>query len=77
LHYFTQGKWQGIGEGAHLRLCELAVDNVPEVRAAVLYALTSFFGIPEMSEEVAKIERNIPGSLLIMTASGSNMVGRS
>ena len=69
-HDFAEAKWQGIREGAHLGLCELATDNVPEVRAAVLYALTSFFGIPKMSEEVAKIA----GSLLIMTADGSNMV---
>jgi len=69
-HDFAEAKWQGIREGAHLGLCELATDNVPEVRATVLYALTSFFGIPEMSEEVAKIA----GSLLIMTADGSNMV---
>ncbi|PWW72919.1 hypothetical protein C7212DRAFT_354532 [Tuber magnatum] len=73
-HDFAEAKWQGIREGAHLRLCELATDNVPEVRAAVLYALTSFFGIPEMSEEVAKIEWDVAGSLLIMTADGSNMV---
>jgi len=73
-HDFAEAKWQGIREGAHLRLCELATDNVPEVRAAVLYALTSFFGIPEMSEEVAKIEQDVAGSLLIMTADGSNMV---
>jgi len=50
-----------------LRLCELATDNVPEVRAA-LHALTSFLGIPEMSEEASKIEREVAGSLLIMTA---------
>ena len=51
-----------------MRLCELATDNVPEVRAAVLHALTSFLGIPEMSEEASKIEREVAGSLLIMTA---------
>ncbi|KAH8148186.1 uncharacterized protein LAJ45_07638 [Morchella importuna] len=71
---FPDAKWQGIREGAHLRLCELATDNVPEVRAAVLYALTSFLGIPEMSEEVAKIEQTVAGALLVMTADGSNMV---
>ena len=54
-------------------LCELAMDNVLDVRGSVLYALTSFFGIPKMSEEVAKIERDVVGSLLIMTADGSNM----
>lgn len=73
---FSEAKWQGIREGAHLRLCELATDNVPEVRAAVLYALTSFLGIPEMSEEVARIEQTVSGALLIMTADGSNMVRR-
>lgn len=71
---YPEAKWQGIREGAHLRLCELVVDNVPEVRAAMLYALTTFLGIPEMSEEVMKIEQSVASNVLFMTTDGSSMV---
>jgi len=57
-----------------LEACELPTDNVPEVRAAVLHALTSFLGIHEMSEKAAKIERDVAGSLLIMTADRGDIV---
>jgi regulator-associated protein of mTOR len=71
---YPEAKWQGIREGAHLRLCELVTDNVPEVRAAMLYALTTFLGIPEMSEEVMKIEQTVASHVLFMTTDGSSMV---
>jgi regulator-associated protein of mTOR len=71
---YPEAKWQGIREGAHLRLCELVVDNVPEVRAAMLFALTTFLGIPEMSEEVMKIEQTVASNVLFMTTDGSSMV---
>jgi regulator-associated protein of mTOR len=71
---YPEAKWQGIRESAHLRLCELVTDNVPEVRAAMLYALTAFLGIPEMSDEVLKIERTVAENVLFMTTDGSSMV---
>lgn len=71
---YPEAKWQGIREGAHLRLCELVTDNIPEVRAAMLYALTNFLGIPEMSEEVMEIEQSVATALLGMTVDGSSMV---
>ncbi|KAI5786219.1 raptor N-terminal caspase like domain-containing protein [Pyronema domesticum] len=71
---FPEAKWLGIREGAHLRLCELVTDNVPEVRAAALYALTTFLGIPEMSEDVMKIEQTVANHVLYMTTDGSSMV---
>ncbi|KAL7272939.1 Target of rapamycin complex 1 subunit kog1 [Rhizina undulata] len=71
---FPEAKWVGIRENAHLRLCELVTDNVPEVRAAVLYALNCFLGIPEMSEEVSRVEQTVAGAVLMMTADGSSMV---
>ncbi|KAA8914605.1 raptor N-terminal caspase like domain-containing protein [Sphaerosporella brunnea] len=71
---YAEAKWQGIREGAHMRLCELVTDNVPEVRAAVLYALTTFLGIPEMSEEVMKIEQIVASHALYMATDGSSMV---
>lgn len=71
---FIDAKWQGIREQAHMKLCELLSDNVPEVRAAALFALTTFFGGMEMNEEAAKIEQAVTGALLVITADGSNMV---
>lgn len=71
---YPEAKWQGIREGAHLRLCELVTDNIPEVRAAMLYALTTFLGIPEMSAEVMEIEQTVATAVLLMTVDGSSMV---
>jgi len=71
---YAEAKWLGVREGAHLRLCELVTDNVPEVRAAMLYALTTFLGIPDMSEDVMKIEQSVASHVLFMTTDGSSMV---
>ncbi|KAI5779073.1 putative TORC1 growth control complex subunit Kog1 [Geopyxis carbonaria] len=71
---YTEAKWQGIRESAHLRLCDLVTDNVPEVRAAMLYALTTFLGVPEMSADIMKIEQSVASAALAMTADGSSMV---
>ncbi|KAH0543073.1 hypothetical protein FGG08_002586 [Glutinoglossum americanum] len=71
---FPEAKWVGIRELAHQRLCELALDPVPEVRAAMLYALNNFLGIPDVTDQVAQIEELIASTVLIMTTDGSNMV---
>lgn len=71
---YPEAKWQGVRETAHMKICALTTDNVPEVRAAMLYALTTFLGIPDMSEEVMRIEQTVAGSVLSMTADGSSMV---
>lgn len=71
---FTEAKWQGIRDGAHLRLCDLVTDPVPEVRAAALYALTVFLGIPEMTNEIMEIEQEVACRVLVITGDGSNMV---
>lgn len=71
---YPEAKWVGIRCLAHQRLCELALDPVPEVRAAALYALTKFLGIPDLTEQVAQSEESIASAVLIMTADGNNMV---
>ncbi|KPI37031.1 WD repeat-containing protein mip1 [Cyphellophora attinorum] len=71
---YTDAKWMGIRQGAHLRLCELAVDPVPEVRAAMLHTLTSFLGIPDLTDQIVQIEEDIAASVLFMTADGSTLV---
>lgn len=71
---FPEAKWVGIRCSAHVRLCELVLDPVAEVRAAMLCALTTFLGIPELTPQVAQIEESIASMVLIMTTDGSSMV---
>ncbi|KAI9840991.1 MAG: hypothetical protein M1837_001066 [Sclerophora amabilis] len=71
---FPDAKWQGIREMAPQRLCDLAFDPVPEVRASMLYALNNFLGIPDVTDQVAHIEEILASTLLIMTNDGSSMV---
>jgi regulator-associated protein of mTOR len=71
---FPEAKWVGIRCMAHQRLCEMALDPVPEVRAAALHALTNFLGIPDLTEQVRQSEESIASAILIMTADGNNMV---
>ena len=71
---YSDAKWMGIRQGAHLRLCELAVDPVPEVRAAMLHTLTSFLGMPDLTDQIVQIEEDIASSVLFMTSDGSTLV---
>ncbi|KAF2452426.1 raptor N-terminal caspase like domain-containing protein [Lineolata rhizophorae] len=71
---YPDAKWSGIRALAHERLCELAVDPVPEVRTAALHALTTFLGIPDLTPQVAGIEEGIASMVLMMTTDGNSMV---
>ena len=71
---FSDAKWMAIRSAAHLRLCDLSLDPVPEVRASMLYALTTFLAIPDLTDQVAQIEEGIASSLLFMTSDGSTIV---
>ena len=71
---FPEAKWAGIRALAHQRLCEMALDPVPEVRAAALHALTNFLGIPDLTEPVAQTEISIASTVMIMTSDGNSMV---
>ena len=71
---YSEAKWMGIRNGVHLTLCDLALDPVPEVRAAMLHALTSFLAIPDLTDQVAQIEEGIASSILFLTADGSPLV---
>ncbi|KAI9669540.1 MAG: hypothetical protein M1817_004659 [Caeruleum heppii] len=71
---FSDAKWLGIREMAPQRLCELAFDPVPEVRAAMLCALTTFLGIPDVTHQVAQIEETLTSSILVMINDGSTLV---
>ncbi|KAI9843169.1 MAG: hypothetical protein M1838_002744 [Thelocarpon superellum] len=72
----ADAQWMGIREGAPARLCALAQDPVPEVRAAMLYALRTFLGIPDVTDQVATIEETVATTLLGMTHDGSALVRR-
>ena len=73
-HDYSDAKWMGIRCAAHIRLCELTLDPVPEVRAAMLHALTNFLAIPDLTDQVAQIEEGIASSLLGMMSDGSTSV---
>lgn len=71
---FPEAKWVGIRSSAPARLCELNVDPVPEVRAAMLHAVTTFLGIPDLTDQVAQIEESLAMAVLPMASDGSVLV---
>lgn len=71
---FPEAKWSGIRAQAHLKLCEAVLDPVPEVRTAMIYALTTFIGIPDLTEQVAQIEEGVASRLIVMSTDGSSLV---
>jgi regulator-associated protein of mTOR len=73
---YEEAKWVGIRCLAHERLCELVLDPVAEVRAAMIYALTTFLGIRDVTSQVATIEESIASMILVMTTDGNSMVRR-
>ncbi|EER23305.1 WD-repeat protein mip1, putative [Coccidioides posadasii C735 delta SOWgp] len=73
---FAEAKWMGIRCSAPARLCELTMDPVPEVRAAMLHALTSFVGIPDLTDQVAQVEEYLATAIVPMGNDGSALVRR-
>ncbi|GAB1217188.1 hypothetical protein ATERTT37_006419 [Aspergillus terreus] len=71
---FPEAKWMAIRCAAPARLCELNFDPVPEVRAAMLHAVTTFLGIPDLTDQVAQIEESLAMAVLPMSADGSVLV---
>ena len=71
---YSDAKWMGIRQGADVKLCELALDPVPEVRASMLHALANFLAIPDLTDQVAHIEESIAARVLFMTTDGSPLV---
>ncbi|KAB5547163.1 raptor N-terminal caspase like domain-containing protein [Coniochaeta sp. 2T2.1] len=69
-----EGKWRGIRENAHLKLAALVKDTQVEVRAAVAHALTTFLGIPDLTDEVARIEEGVAWRMLELANDGSPVV---
>lgn len=73
-HDLPEAKWRGIRENAPMKLSALTKDIYPEVRAAVVHAMTTFLGIPDITDEVARIEESIAWTLLDMANDGSPLV---
>jgi regulator-associated protein of mTOR len=71
---YEEAKWVGIRCMAHERLCDLVIDPVAEVRAAMLHSLTAFLGIRDVTAQVANIEESIASTVLLMTTDGNSMV---
>ncbi|KAI0447266.1 raptor N-terminal caspase like domain-containing protein [Xylaria telfairii] len=73
-HDLPDAKWRGIRENAPMKLSTLTKDSTPEVRAAVVHAMTTFLGIPDLTDEVARIEESIAWTLLDVANDGSPLV---
>ena len=71
---FPEAKWTGIRSAAHIKLCKSILDPVPEVRAAVLHALTNFIGVPDITDEILAIDESVAANVLVMSNDGSNLV---
>ena len=69
-----EGKWRGIRENAHVKLAALIRDQCVEVRAAMAHAMTTFLGIPDLTDEVARIEESVAWTMLELANDGSPVV---
>lgn len=69
-----EAKWRGIRENAYVKLAYLKKDAHSEVRAAMILAMTTFLGIPDLTDEVARIEESVAWTMLDMGNDGSPMV---
>ncbi|TVY80319.1 Target of rapamycin complex 1 subunit mip1 [Lachnellula suecica] len=69
-----EAKWRGIRENAPTKLCTLVRDVCCEVRAAMLYSMTTFLGIPDLTDEVARIEECISWTVMELAYDGNAMV---
>lgn len=73
-HDYSEAKWAGIRVGAHLRLTDLVLDPVPEVRASMCHALTNFLGIQDLTDQVEHVEEGVAQEMLLLTNDGSALV---
>lgn len=73
-----EGKRSAIKENAHVHLCNLFTDPVPEVRAAAVYALGTFIGrsgqVTVNREQRTIIELNLGLTFAVVTADSSPLV---
>ncbi|CAO3591263.1 unnamed protein product [Absidia cylindrospora] len=70
----SEAKAAAIAENGHEKLCALLEDSVPEVRASVIYALGTFLGDPNKTEQIMNVEHNVAVAALIAMSDGSPVV---
>ncbi|KAF7731549.1 hypothetical protein EC973_009313 [Apophysomyces ossiformis] len=70
----SEAKSAAIAENGHELLCSMLHDNVPEVRASAMYALGTFLGDANITEQIVNIEHNIAISALVVMSDGSPIV---
>lgn len=73
---YPEAKYLGVKELVHDKLCAMLQDVVPEVRAGAMFALGTFFGDLEKSEQVLAIEQNTALATLTATNDASPLVRR-
>lgn len=69
-----EAKWRGIRENAPIKFAPLVRDVCCEVRAAMLYALTTFLGTSDPTDEIFRNEEVCAWNSLEMTNDGNAMV---
>lgn len=62
---YAEAKWAAIKHNGHISMCELVSDPVPEVRASMLYAMSTFIGTTDLTPEIMAIEEEVAMRLLI------------
>jgi regulator-associated protein of mTOR len=67
-------KWRGIRESAPAKLACLVRDVCCEVRAAMLYAYTTFLGVADLTDQMARDEEKMTWDILEMANDGNAMV---
>ncbi|KAF3941315.1 hypothetical protein ABW19_dt0202382 [Dactylella cylindrospora] len=72
---YPEAKWLGYKEDAHLKLCAMLVDPVPEVRTAALYAMSTLIGTPDNETgKISAFEAEMASAAIHITGDGSSMV---
>ncbi|KAF2207340.1 hypothetical protein CERZMDRAFT_51226 [Cercospora zeae-maydis SCOH1-5] len=71
---FPNAKDAYLAHVAHERICDRSHDPVPEVRTAMLNALTSFIATGEIDGEIVEMEEMLVGVIISMGMDGSIMV---
>ncbi|EPS36808.1 hypothetical protein H072_9652 [Dactylellina haptotyla CBS 200.50] len=72
---YPEAKWLGYKEEAHIKLCAMLIDPVPEVRTAALYAMSTLIGTPDNeSGKIAAFEAEMAAAAVHITSDGSSMV---
>lgn len=73
-HNHDAAKWIALRDNAQQKVSALLTDPVPEVRAAAVYALGSYIGNANRTDQVINVELNVAATLLLAVSDGSPLV---